>query len=62
MTKTLSMISHKNYNLSANEGFVTFPTSTTMTCYIDGFTSKTNSQSTVDFLDENEHVYWIFER
>jgi hypothetical protein len=24
MTKTLSMVSHKNYNLNANEGFVIF--------------------------------------
>jgi hypothetical protein len=27
MAKTLSMVSHKNYNLSANEGFVIFLTS-----------------------------------
>jgi hypothetical protein len=27
MTKTLSMVSHKNYNLNANEGFVIFLTS-----------------------------------
>jgi hypothetical protein len=40
MTKTLSMVSHKNYGFSANEGFVMFLTSKFFTCFIDGFTSK----------------------
>ena len=44
MTKTLSMVSHKNYDLSANEDFVIFLTSKLITCFIDDFTSKIISQ------------------
>ena len=39
------MVSHKNYNLSANEGFVITFISKLITCFIDGFTSKMKSQS-----------------
>ena len=45
MTETLSLVSHKNDNLGANDGFVMFLTSKLITCFIDGFTSKRNSQS-----------------
>ena len=45
MTKILSMVSHKNYNLNANEGFVIFLTSKLIKYFIDYFTSKMKSQS-----------------
>ena len=53
------MVSHKNYNLGANEGFVIFLTFNLITCLIDGFPLKMNSQSIVFLLNENEHTYWI---
>ena len=42
MTKTLSMVSHKTYNLIANEGFVIFMTSKLIACFIDGSLWKWN--------------------
>ena len=45
MTKTLSMVSHKSYNLSATEGFVMFLTFKLITCFIDALTLKRKSQS-----------------
>ena len=59
MTKTLSMVSHKNYNLCANEGFVIFLTSKIITCFIDGFTSKMKFQIIAHLLNGSEHIYWI---
>ena len=53
------MVSHKNYNLNANEGFVMFLTSKLITCFIDGFTSKMKSQSIAYLLNGSEHIYWI---
>ena len=44
MTKTLSLVSHKNYNFNANEGFVMFLTFKLVTCFIDGFILKKKSQ------------------
>ena len=61
MTKTLSMVIHKNYNLNANEGFVIFLTSKLITCFIDGFTLKMKSQSIAYLLNESEHIYWILD-
>jgi hypothetical protein len=61
MTKTLSMVSHKNYNLNANEGFVISFTSKIITCFIDGFTSKRKSQPIVYLLNGSEHTYWILD-
>ena len=61
MTKTLSMVSHKNYNLSANEDFVIFLTSKLITCFIDGFTLKMKSQSIAYLLNGSEHIYWILD-
>ena len=61
MTKILSMISHKNYNLNANEGFVMFLTSRLITCFIDGFTSQMKSQSIAYLLNGSEHIYWILD-
>ena len=43
MTKTLSIVSDKNYNLNANEDFVIFLTSKLNTCFIGGFTLKMKS-------------------
>ena len=51
------MVSNKNYNLSANEGFVKFLTSKLMTCFVNGFTLKMNTPSIAYFLNESEHVY-----
>ena len=59
MTKTLSMVSHKNYNLSANEGFVIFLTSKVITCFICGFTLKMKSQPIAYLLNGSEDIYWI---
>jgi hypothetical protein len=61
MTKILSKVSHKNYNLSANEGFVIFLTSKLMTCFIDGFILKMSSESIVYLLNRSEHIYWILD-
>ena len=55
------MVSHKNYNLSANEGFVIFLTSKLITCFIDGFTLKMKSQSIAYLLNGSEHIYWILD-
>jgi hypothetical protein len=40
MTKTLSMVSRKNYNLNAKWGFCHFLTSKLIICFIDGFTPR----------------------
>ena len=54
------MVSHKNYNLNANESFVIFFTSKLITCFIDGVTLKIKSQSIAYLLNENEQIYWIW--
>ena len=61
MTTTLSMVSHKNYNLGANEGFVIFLTSKLITCFIDSFILKMKSLSTAYLLNGSEHTYWILD-
>ena len=61
MTKTLSMVSHKNYNLSASKDFVNFLTSKWITSFIDGFTLIMKSQSIAYVLNKNEHIYWILD-
>ena len=58
MTKTLSLVSHKNYNLNANEGFVILLTSKLITCFVDGFTLETKSQLIAYLLNGSEHIYW----
>ena len=55
------MVSHKNYNLKANEGFVMFVTTKVITCVIDSFTSRRKSQSIAYLLNESEHMYWILD-
>ena len=59
MTKTLSMVSHKNYNLNANEGFVMFLASKLITCFIDGCTSKIKSRWIAHLLNGSEQIYWV---
>ena len=49
MTKTLSMVSHKNYNLSANEGFVK-----------KLLLSKLHALLTVSFQKENPNQLLIY--
>ena len=61
MTKTLSMISNKNYNPSANEGFVIFLSSKLSTCFSGGFTLKMKSQSIAYLFNVSEHIYWILD-
>ena len=61
MTKTLSMVGHRNYNLRANEGFLICLTSKLITFFIDGFTLKMKSHSIVYLLNGNEHIYWILD-
>ena len=61
MTKTLSMVSHKNYNLNANEGFVIFLTSKLITCFIGGFTLIMKPKSIAHLLNGSEHIYWILD-
>jgi hypothetical protein len=45
MTKTLSMASHKIYNLRAKHGFLLFYTFKLNTWFIRGFTLKMKSQA-----------------
>ena len=61
MTKTLSMVSHKNYNLGANEGFVIFLTSKIITNFIDGFTLKMESHAIAYLLNGSEHINRILD-
>ena len=61
MTKILSMVSHKNHNLGANENFVIFLTFKMITCSIGGFTLKMKSQSNAYLVNESEHIYWILD-
>ena len=60
MTKTLPVVSHKNYNLRTNEGFEIFLNSKLITCFIDDFTLKMKSRSVAYLLNGSEHIYWIF--
>ena len=55
------MVSHKNYNIRANEGFVIILTSNFCTCFIEGFILKMKSQSSAYFLNGSEHIYWILD-
>jgi len=60
MTKTLSIVSHKNYILSANEDFVIFLTSKSITCFTDGFTLTMKSQFIAFLFNGSEHICWIW--
>ena len=57
MTKIISMVSHKNYNLNANEGFVIVSTSKLIISFIVGFTTKTKSKLIAYLLNESEHTH-----
>ena len=61
MTKTLSIVSHKNHNLSGNEDLVIFLISKLTTCFIGGLTLKMKSKSIAYLLNKNEHIYWIWD-
>jgi len=51
------MVSHKNYNLGASEGFVIILTSKLIACFIDGFTLIVISQSVACLLNGNEYIH-----
>ena len=55
------MVSHNNYNLSANEAFAMFLTSKLITCFINNFTLKRKSQSIAHLVNGSEHIYWILD-
>jgi hypothetical protein len=57
MTKILSMVSHKIYNLNANESLVKLLTPKLITWFIGGFTLKMKSQSIAYLLNESEYIY-----
>ena len=61
MTKTLSMVSHKNYNLNANEGLVILFTSKFfLIALLMVSLQKMKSQSIAYLLYERKHIYWIW--
>ena len=60
MTKSLSVVSDKNYNLNGNEDFVMFLTSKLITCSIDGFTLKMKSSELLIYSRE-VNIYIGFE-
>ena len=53
MTRTLSMVSCKNHNVNADEGFVKTLTSKLITCFLDGFTLTMKPQSIAQFTQWN---------
>ena len=55
------MVSHQIYNPNINEDFVMFLTSKSITCFIDGFTSRMKSSSNVYLLSKSAHIYWILD-
>jgi hypothetical protein len=59
--RPFEMISHIEYNLNANEDFVTFLTSKLITCFIDSFPLDLKSRSILYLLSGSEHVYWILD-
>ena len=61
MTKTLSMVSRKNYNLIANEGFEIFLTSKLITWFSGGFTLKMKPKPIAYLFNGSEHIYWIWD-
>ena len=61
MTKTLSMKSHKNYNLNANEEFVLLLTFKFVIWFFGGFTLKSKFRSIAYLLNVSEHIYWIWD-
>src|SRR5450631_3000617 len=60
MRKSLSIVSDKNYNLSANEDFVILLTSKLITCFLGGFTLKMKSSQLLIYSME-VNIYIGFE-
>ena len=60
MTKSLSIVSNKNYNLNANEDFVIFLTLKLITCFIGGFILKVKSSQLLIYSME-VNIYIEFE-
>jgi hypothetical protein len=60
MTKTHSMVSHKIYNLNANEGYVIFLTSKLITCLmIDGCTLDYPGELLIYSVEVNIYIgFW----
>jgi hypothetical protein len=61
MKKTPSNGTSQNYNLNANEDFVIFLASKSITCFIDNFTFGMKSLSIAYSLSETAHIYWILD-
>ena len=62
MTKTLWMLSRRNYNLNANKDFVIFRTSKLITCFIGCFTLTMKPQSIAQLFNYgSEHIYLILD-
>ena len=55
------MVSHKKYNLNANEGFVILLTSKLNAYFIAGFILIIKPQKIPYLLNGNEHIYWILD-
>ena len=61
MTKILSIVSYKNYNLSANEDFVTFFNFQVNYVLYWRFHFQNEIQSIVYLLNGSEHIYRIWD-
>ena len=55
------IVSHKNYNLNPNEGFLIYLTCKSKTCFINDFTLIMKSQSIAYLLNGSEHIYCILD-
>ena len=62
MAKTLSIVSHKNYNLYANRGlWNVFDFQVNYMLYWQLHSEKRKSQSIAYLLNGSEHIYWILD-
>jgi hypothetical protein len=60
MTKTHSMVSHKNYNLNGNERCVIFLTPKLITCLmVNGCTLKLKCRWIAHLLSGSEHILYL---
>jgi hypothetical protein len=57
--RKFQIISHKNYNLNFNDGFVIFFTSKFTTCSMDNFTFEMKPHLIFYLLNENDYIHWI---
>ena len=53
MTKTLSMVRHKKYDLNVDEGLVIILTSKLIACFFDNVTLKMKTRSIAYFTQLN---------